>query len=185
MSNSLENIRVAVLFSDGFEQSEMTSPRQALQKAGAQVTLISPGDSDSVRGWQDPDWGDTFQRDMKLEDAQPEDFDALLLPGGVLNPDNLKGEPKAVEFVRHFFMKNKPVAAICHAPQLLIEAGVVADKSMTSYHTVKTDLINAGANWKDHSMVRDHNLVTSRNPDDLPDFNAGMIELFSEAHAAA
>lgn len=185
MAHSLDHFRVAILCSDGFEQSEMTSPRDALKRTDALITLISPGENDTVRGWTNGDWGEAFERTLKLDDAHPADFDALLLPGGVLNPDTLKGERKAVEFVRHFFENNKPVAAICHVPQLLIEAGVVPGRNLTSYHTVKTDLLNAGANWEDRSVVRHENLVTSRNPDDLPDFNEAMLELFADHVVAA
>lgn len=171
--------KVAILVADGFEQVEMTKPKNALEKAGAETTLISPCDS-QVRGWRHTRWGNRFAVDLPLQQAHPEDFDALLLPGGVMNPDHLRMEPKAVEFVKGFFEAGKPVAAICHGPWTLIEAGVVRGRKLTSYQSIKTDLQNAGAEWADQEVVVDRGLVTSRKPDDLPAFIGKMIEEFAE-----
>ena len=175
----LSGKRIAILATEGFEQSELEKPRQALDEAGAETDIISPQEGE-IRGWAEDDFGDSFDVDVKLEDANPEDYDGLLLPGGVMNPDKLRMEPKAVEFVRAFFAAGKPVAAICHGPQLLIEADVVRGRKLTSYPSVKRDLMNAGANWVDQEVVVDNGLVTSRKPDDIPAFNAKMIEEFAE-----
>ncbi|WP_019988585.1 type 1 glutamine amidotransferase domain-containing protein [Rudanella lutea] len=180
---NLQGKKVAALFTEGFEQIEFTDPKNALEAAGAIVHVISPKGGE-VKGWDDTDWGDTFDSDLPLESANPDDYDALLLPGGVLNPDKLRLEPEAVSFVTSFFDNQKPVAAICHAPILLIEADVVQGKTMTSYPSIQTDLRNAGANWVDQTVVRDGNLVTSRNPDDIPAFNREMIQLFAEGVTA-
>jgi protease I len=175
----LNGKRIAILATEGFEQSELEQPREALDEAGAESDLVSPQDGE-IRAWNEDDFGDSFEVDVKLADANAEDYDALLLPGGVMNPDKLRLEPKAVEFVRAFFAAGKPVAAICHGPQLLIEADVVRGRKLTSYPSVKKDLINAGAKWVDEEVVVDNGLVTSRKPDDIPAFNAKMIEEFAE-----
>lgn len=175
----LQGKKVAILATEGFEQPELAEPRKALDAAGAETHLISPK-SGSIRAWKHTDWGDTFKVDVALSSAHADDYDALLLPGGVLNPDKLRIIPEAVSFVRSFFEAGKPVAAICHGPQLLIEADVVRGRKMTSYPSVKRDLINAGANWVDQSVVVDNGLVTSRKPDDIPDFNRKMIEEIAE-----
>jgi len=175
----LQGKKVAILLTDGFEQVEMTEPRKALQEAGAETKLISPKDGE-VKGWDMKDWGETFPVDVALDSANPEDYDALLLPGGVMNPDNLRQDQKAVQFVRHFFEAHKPVAAICHAPALLVEADVVKGRTLTSFPSLKTDLQNAGANWVDQEVVTDQGLVTSRKPDDIPAFNKKMIEEIKE-----
>jgi protease I len=179
MNHSLENKRVAILVANGFEQSEMEEPRAALDDAGADTQIISPENGD-VTGWADEQFGDSFTVDVPLKKANPEHYDALLLPGGVMNPDTLRLLPEAVEFVRAFFDAGKPVAAICHGPQLLIEADVVRGRKLTSYPSIKTDLINAGADWVDQPVVTDQGLVTSRRPDDIPRFNEKMIEEFAE-----
>lgn len=181
---NLQGKKVAALMTDGFEQVEMTEPRKALQEAGATVHIIAPKGGE-VKGWDMTDWGDTFDVDLPLDGADPAQYDALLLPGGVMNPDKLRTEPKAVQFVKHFFEQQKPVAAICHAPMTLIEADVVTNKTMTSYPSIKTDLKNAGANWVDQEVVVDGNLVTSRNPDDIPAFNREMTKLFSQGVTAS
>ena len=175
----LEGKKVAILVASGFEQSEMEKPRAALDAAGADTRLISP-EADRVAGWGHKEWGDTFAVDVKLADARPDDYDALLLPGGVMNPDQLRMVPEAVEFVRSFFVAGKPVAAICHGPVMLIEADVAAGRRVTSYPSIKTDLINAGAEWVDEEVVVDQGLVTSRTPDDIPAFNEKMVEEFVE-----
>ncbi|HEY3754769.1 MAG TPA: type 1 glutamine amidotransferase domain-containing protein [Opitutaceae bacterium] len=176
---NLSGKRVAILLTEGFEQVEMVEPRQALQKAGAQTEIISPQDG-KVKAWDEDDFGETFKVDVPLKSAKPENYDALLLPGGVMNPDKLRLEPAAVNFVRKFFEAGKPVAAICHGPQILIEAGVVEGRKLTSFPSIKTDLINAGAEWVDETVVTDQGLVTSRKPADIPAFNEKMIEEFAE-----
>jgi protease I len=178
MNHSLEGKRIAVLATDGFEQSELLRPRRALDEAGATTEVVSPK-TGSIKGWNHRDWGEDVPVDVPLKRAKPEHYDGLLLPGGVMNPDQLRLEPAAVEFVRKFFEAGKPVAAICHGPQLLIEAGVVHDRRLTSYPSLKTDLLNAGADWADEPVVVDHGLVTSRRPDDIPRFNEKMIEEFA------
>lgn len=176
---NLQGKRIAILATEGFEQSELEKPRAALDAAGAKTEVISPGDG-QIRGWDGDDFGDAVDVDLTLDEADPADYDGLLLPGGVMNPDKLRMEPKAVEFVRAFFAEGKPVAAICHGPQLLIEADVVRGRKLTSYSSIKKDLTNAGATWVDEEVVVDNGLVTSRKPDDIPAFNAKMIEEFAE-----
>jgi len=171
--------RVAILVTDGFEQVEMTGPRKALDDAGAKTVLVSPK-SGQVKGWDHTKWGKSFDVDLALEKAKAADFDALVLPGGVMNPDKLRMNSEAVRFVKHFFDDGKPVAAICHGPWTLIEAGVVKGRKMTSWPSLKTDLKNAGATWVDEPVVTDNGLVTSRKPDDIPDFNRKMLEEFAE-----
>ena len=163
---------------NGFEQVEMTRPREALQQAGAKADLVSPAQGE-VQAWKYFDKGDKFPVDVPLDRANPGDYDALLLPGGVANPDQLRMNPKAVKFVRSFFEAGKPVAAICHGPWMLVEAGGVKGRTVTSWPSLQTDLRNAGAQWVDQEVVADHNLVTSRKPDDIPAFNRKMIEEFA------
>jgi protease I len=184
MKNDLTGKKVAILVADGFEQVELEQPREALEDAGAETYIVSPS-GDEVQGWDHDKEGDSFEVEVPLKGAKPEDYDALLLPGGVMNPDTLRTIPEAVAFAKHFFAEGKPVAAICHGPQLLIEAGVVRGKKMTSFQSLKTDLKNAGAEWVDEAVVCDHGLVTSRTPDDIPKFNAKMIEEFAEGFHAA
>lgn len=180
MPRRIDGERVAILVANGFEQVELTEPRRTLEEAGARTDIVSPEDG-RVRGWQHTEWGDSFDVDVPLGDADPEDYDALLLPGGVMNPDNLRRNPDAQRFVRAFFMAGKPVASICHGPWTLIDAGVVEGRSLTSYHTIQQDLKNAGATWLDEEVVVDHGLVTSRSPDDIPAFNRAMVEEFAAA----
>lgn len=175
----LSGKKVAILVADGFEQVEMTGPRRVLQDAGAETELISPAEG-KVKGWEHTTWGQEFPVDVSLDQANAEDYDALLLPGGVMNPDKLRMIPKAVEFVKAFFNSNKPVAAICHGPWMLVEADVVRGRMVTSYPSIQTDLKNAGAKWVDQEVVVDNGMVTSRKPDDLPAFNRKMIEEFCE-----
>ena len=179
MAKDLSNCRVAILVADGFEQVEMTEPRKALDEAGAETKIVSPVQGE-VQGWKHYDHADKFPVDVALENADPDDFDALLLPGGVANPDQLRMNPDAVEFVREFFDAGKPVAVICHGPWTLVEADVVRGRKITSWPSVRTDLINAGANWVDSEVVVDNGLVSSRKPDDIPAFNEKMIEEFAE-----
>lgn len=175
----LSGKRVAALVEDGFEQIELFEPKGALESAGAQVDIISPT-TGTVRGWNHREWGDSVKVDRTLDQAMPNDYDALLLPGGVMNPDKLRANERAVRFVRQMFSDGKPIAAICHGPWTLIEAGVVTGLRLTSYPSIKTDLKNAGANWVDEEVVTDRGVVTSRRPDDIPAFNEKMIEEFKE-----
>lgn len=179
-SETLNGLRVAILVTDGFEQVEMTEPRKALDEAGAETRLVSPKDG-QVKAWKFTEWGDTFPVDMPLDSARPEDFDAILLPGGVINPDKLRTLPEAVAFAKAFFDAGKPVASICHGPWTIIEAGAARGRRLTSWPSLKTDLKNAGAEWVDQQVVVDQGLVTSRKPDDIPAFNPEVIRLFASA----
>jgi protease I len=179
MADQLKGKRVAALVTHGFEQDELLKPRTALQDAGATVHIVSP-ESGKVRGWTHREWGDEVNVDRTLDQVKPDDYDALLLPGGVLNPDRLRMDPKAVQFVKRIFDDGKPVAVICHGPWTLIEAGVVRGLKMTSWPSVKTDLMNAGATWVDQEVVVDRGIVSSRKPDDIPAFNRKMVEEFAE-----
>jgi protease I len=176
---TLNGKRVAILVADGFEQVELTSPKQALEEAGATTQIVSLK-SGKVKGWEHTNWGKEFPVDVTIEQANANDYDALLLPGGVMNPDKLRTNQQAVQFVRSFFDQQKPVASICHGPWILAEANVLQGRKVTSYNSIKTDLKNAGANWVDQEVVVDQGLVTSRNPDDLPAFNRKMIEEVAE-----
>jgi protease I len=175
---------IAILVENGFEQVELTEPRKALEQAGARTEVVSP-QKGKVKGWNHKEWGDEIPVDVRLDDADASRYDGLLLPGGVMNPDKLRINEKAVRFVRAFFEAGKPVAAICHAPWTLIEAGVVRGRRLTSYPTLKTDLENAGADWVNEEVVVDSGLVTSRKPDDIPAFNEKMIEEFAEGRHEA
>ena len=177
--NDLIGKRVAILATDGVEAAELIDPRNALDKAGAKTLLVSPKD-DKIKTWEHDHWGDDIPVDLPLAKANPEDFDALMLPGGVMNPDRLRMDKRAVDFVKRFFDEGKPVAAICHGPWLLVEADVVRDRTVTSWPSLQTDLRNAGADWVDREVVTDMGLVTSRKPDDIPAFNKKMIEEFTE-----
>lgn len=176
---NLKGKRVAILATDGVEEVELKEPRRALDAAGAETILVSPK-TGTIKAWQHDQWGGPIRVDLALDDAREEDFDALLLPGGVMNPDHLRVNRNAVEFVRGFFAAGKPVAAICHAPWLLVEAGMVRGKTLTSWPSLKTDIQNAGGDWVNREVVNDEGLVTSRKPDDIPQFNAKMIEEFGE-----
>lgn len=180
MENNLEGKKIAILVANGFEQVELTAPKEALEAAGAETVIVSP-EKGNVKGWNHTEWGDDFKVDEALSEADPVGFDALLLPGGVMNPDNLRRDPDAQEFVRAFFDNEKPVAAICHGPWTLIDAGVARGRRMASYHTIQSDLKNAGVDWRDEEVVVDGKLVTSRKPDDIPAFNKKMIEVFAGA----
>ena len=180
---NLSNLRVAALATNGFEEVEYTKPRKALLDAGATVHLVSP-ESGKIKAWDGDDWGDSYPVDLTLDEAQASNYDALLLPGGVINPDQLRVNGEALAFVDHFFREDKPVAAICHAPQILISAGLVEGRNITGFKSIRTDLRNAGgivAN--DEQVVVDGNLITSRNPDDIPAFNKKMIECFAAVPA--
>ncbi|HTL31125.1 MAG TPA: type 1 glutamine amidotransferase domain-containing protein [Tepidisphaeraceae bacterium] len=178
MRTDLLGKRIAVLVDNGFEQVEMTGPRDALREANARIDIISPQLS-QVRSWQHNRWGDSFNVDIQLGDADPELYDGLVLPGGVMNPDHLRQNPDAKRFVKAFVDAGKPIAAICHGPWTLIEVGAVNGRTMTSYPSIQTDLKNAGANWVDQEVVVDNGIVTSRSPKDLPAFNRKMIEEFA------
>ena len=182
MAQELKDLRVAILAENGFEQSELIEPRKALDAAGARTSVVSP-QSGMIRGWSHADWGESVPVDVALDEAKPDDYDALLLPGGVMNPDRLRMQPKAVAFVKAFFDAGKPVGAICHGPWLVIEAGAARGRQMTSWPSLQTDLRNAGADWVDRESVVDGNLVTSRKPDDIPAFNSAVIEQFSKARS--
>lgn len=183
MAQPLLGKNVAVLATDGVEQSELTEPVKALKGAGAHVHVVSPRGG-TIQAWRHYDKGDRLGVDLGLDQADPQRFDALVLPGGVMNPDQLRTDPRAVKFVRSFVEAYKPIAAICHGPWTLIEAGGIKGRRMTSWPSLKTDLTNAGAQWTDEAVVTDRGLVTSRKPDDLPAFNAKMIEEFSEGRHA-
>lgn len=178
-NRNLHGKKVAILVTDGFEQIELLEPRKALDDAGATTQVVSPKEN-KVKGWNHTEWGKEVGVDVALRSAKAGDFDALLLPGGVMNPDNLRMIAEAVAFVKHFVDAGKPVAAICHGPWTLIEADAVRGHTITSWPSLKTDLKNAGANWVDKEVVRDGNLVTSRKPDDIAAFNREMIQLFAE-----
>ena len=179
----LDGMRVAILAAEGFEQPELLEPRKALEQAGAETFVVSPAQGE-VQGWKHFDKGEKVKVDVPLEEADSSSFDALLLPGGVANPDQLRTQPKAVQFVRDFFDTGKPVAVICHGPWTLIEADVVRGRTITSWPSLRTDLRNAGANWVDEEVVVDEGLVSSRKPQDIPAFNRKMIEQFAAGRPA-
>ena len=180
MANELNDIRVAILATDGFEQVELTEPLKALRQAGARVEVVSPK-AGGIQGYHHHEKGDTVPVDRTLEQTEARDYDALVLPGGVINPDALRLIPSAISFIRHFVDARKPIAAICHGPWTLINAGGVKGRLMTSWPSLEIDLRNAGADWVDETVVVDRGLVTSRKPQDLDDFCAVMIEEFSKA----
>ncbi len=177
-NGELSGKKVAILATNGFEQSELFDPKEALENAGAEVHVVSlkPG---KITAWEGKDWGKTIEVNKVLSDALAENYDAIMLPGGVINPDLLRQEKSAIDFVRDFLQLGKPVAAICHGPQLLIETGLLKGRKMTSFQSIKTDLINAGAQWSDQAVVVDQGLITGRSPEDLPIFCQKMIEEFA------
>lgn len=177
--NDLKGKKVAILTEDGFEEIELTSPRDALKEAGAEVLIVSPK-TDKVKAKSGDDWTKEYDVDLQLANAKPAEFDALVIPGGVINPDKLRTNKEALQFVQHFFTENKPVAAICHGPQVLINAEVVKGKKLTSVNAISLDLKNAGAQWQDKEVITDGNLVTSRTPKDLPTFNRATIEIIAD-----
>lgn len=179
MANELNGLRVAILVTDGFEQVELTDPKKALDEAGAKTEIVSPMHG-QVQGWNHFEKGKKFNVDVELNAADPDRYDALLLPGGVANPDQLRTIPMAVEFVKALIDEGKPVAAICHGPWMLVEADLAGGKTLTSWPSLKTDIRNAGGNWVDREVVVDGNIVTSRKPDDLPAFNREMLKLFQK-----
>jgi protease I len=171
----LNGRRIAVLATDGFEQSELQEPKRLLEEAGATVHVIAPGGVSEIKGWDKKDWGDTVKVDAALDQADAKDYDALVLPGGVINPDKLRLEPKAIALVKAFGTAKKPIAAICHGPWTLINAALVKGRKVTSWPSLRTDLENAGAHWEDSEVVHDGNLITSRKPDDIPAFAKKLI----------
>ena len=179
-TNDLRGKHIAILATDGFEQVELTEPKKALEAAGATTVVVSlrPG---WIKGWNRTEWGDAVQVNATLDETSAQDYDALMLPGGVMNPDKLRADPKAVAFVKEFFASGKPVGAICHGPWILIETGFADGATLTSWPSLKTDLRNAGAFWVDREVVADNLLVTSRKPEDLPAFNAMLIEVIQES----
>jgi len=179
MNTLLKGKYVAILATNGYEDSELNSPRAALQEVGATVDIISLKRG-TIKGWKDGDWHGSTNVDYAIDNASADDYDALVIPGGVINPDLLRQSPEAVDFVRDFFMQKKTVAAICHGPWMLAEADVVRGRNVTSYASIKTDLMNAGAQWLDSEVVVDEGLVTSRSPKDLPAFNARLLEEIAE-----
>ncbi|MGI9072985.1 MAG: type 1 glutamine amidotransferase domain-containing protein [Bryobacteraceae bacterium] len=179
MSEKLKGKRVAILATDGVEQVELIEPQKALKEAGATTDVISPKDG-KIKGWNHTEWGQEIPVDVSLKSADQNNYDALLLPGGVMNPDYLRMEPSAVQFVKAFFDSGKPVGAICHGPWLLIEADVIRGRKLTSWPSLRTDIRNAGGEWSDQEVVTDHGLVTSRKPADIPAFNKKIIEEFAE-----
>ena len=175
MSSRLKGKKIAILATDGFEQSELMQPRQALEEAGAHTEVISPN-AGKIKGWDHKDWGESVKVDKTLGNVNAEDYDGLLLPGGVINPDHLRMDPKAVNFVQQFVTAGKTVGAICHGPWTLLEAGALKGKTVTSWPSLRTDLKNAGAHWVDKEVVTDGQFITSRKPDDLPAFSKAVIE---------
>lgn len=178
--STLEKYKVAILVANGFEESELAKPRQALDQAGALTRIISP-EKNVVRSWIHGNWSNDYAVDVHLDEANPSDYDALLLPGGVMNPDKLRLYPEAINFIKKIGNAGKPIAAICHGPWTLINAGLVKGKMVTSWPSIRIDLENAGANWVDREVVVDDRIVTSRKPDDIPAFNEAMIKLFTQA----
>jgi len=179
MASKLNGKKIAILATDGFEQAELMEPRKALDNAGATTVVIAPRNGE-IKGWKLKDWGDKVKVDVTLDEANPHDYDALVLPGGVINPDHLRMDPKAVNFVRQFVSTGKTVAAICHGPWTLLEAGALNGKTVTSWPSLKTDLKNAGANWIDQEVVTDDQFIFSRKPDDIPAFSNAIIEAVSQ-----
>jgi deglycase len=179
MPEKLKGKRFAILATNGFEQSELEEPRKALEAEGARADVVSLKQG-QIRGWKHTDWGDSVAVDVTIERAHADDYDGLVLPGGVINPDKLRMDPEAVAFVRSFVSSGKPIAAICHGPWTLINAGGVRGRKVTSWPSLQADLENAGAHWVDQQVVVDQGLITSRKPDDLPAFNRKMLEEFAE-----
>jgi protease I len=184
MNAKLQGKRIAILATDGFEQVELTEPKKALEEAGATVDVVSPK-AGHIKGWKSTDWGESVKVDKILGEAKPADYDGLVLPGGQINPDKLRIEPKAVAFVTDFFNSGKPIGAICHGPWLLVEAGVLKHRTLTSWPSVRTDIRNAGGHWVDEEVITDQNLTTSRKPEDLPAFNQRLIQEIGKGKSTA
>jgi protease I len=184
MPNNLVGKTIAILATDGFEQSELMKPKQALEEAGARTQVVSPT-ANKIKGWDHKDWGEEVSVDVPLKSANPSQYDALLLPGGVMNPDQLRMNPDAVKFVKSFIDQGKPVAAICHGPWMLVETDAVRGRTVTSWPSLKTDIQNAGGTWVDEEVIESNGVITSRKPDDIPAFNREMIALFSKGAVKA
>lgn len=182
---SLKGRKIAILATDGFEQSELQKPKQLLEEAGAVAQVVAPGDAETIKGWKGGNWGESVKVDVALDKARPSDYDALVLPGGVINPDKLRLQEKAIGFIKAFGEAGKPIAAICHGPWTLIDAGLVDGKQVTSWPSLKIDLTNAGAQWEDSEVVVDGNLITSRKPDDIPVFVNALIAAIATRGAKA
>jgi len=182
MNENVQGKKIAILATEGFEQVELTEPKKMLEQAGATTQVISPKEG-QIKGWKFTEWGDKVNVDKSLDEAKPADYDALVLPGGVINPDKLRMDPRAVAFVREFACSGKPIAAICHGPWMLVEAGLVRGKKITSWPSLKTDITNAGGNWVDEQVVTDGQITTSRKPDDIPAFAERIISELSSARA--
>jgi protease I len=178
---NLKGKKIAILATDGFEQAELLKPKNALEAEGAETSVVSLK-AGAIKGWNEKNWGESVSVDLTIDQAKSEDFDALLLPGGVMNPDQLRMNPKAVEFARSFFEAGKPIAAICHGPWLLVEAGIVKGRTVTSWPSLKTDIVNAGGKWVDKEVVSESGLTTSRKPADIPAFNRAMIQAIASVH---
>ncbi|HZH01332.1 MAG TPA: type 1 glutamine amidotransferase domain-containing protein [Flavisolibacter sp.] len=183
MARDVKGKKVAIITENGFEEVELTSPKKVLEEAGVEVHIIS-AQQGKVKAWDHDHWSIELPVDKALDDANPEDYDGLLIPGGVMNPDSMRENKKYVAFAQHFIEQGKPLASICHGPQLLIETGMISTRKLTSYPSIKTDLINAGALWEDKEVVVDNGLVTSRSPKDLEAFNKKLIEELSEGQHA-
>ena len=181
----LKGCKVAILATDGFEQSELMKPKQLLEETGATTAVIAPGDAEQIKGWNHGEWGEKVKVDVPLANARASDYDALVLPGGVINPDKLRLHDKAIDFIRDFGRTGRPVAAICHGPWTLINADLVRDKRLTSWPSLRVDLENAGARWEDREVVESGNLITSRKPDDIPAFTNTLIRALEERQAEA
>ncbi len=179
MNDLLKNKRIAILATNGFEEIELTEPRKALEREGATVEIIAP-EAGKIKAWDHDHWSNEYEVDKTIDEANPADYNALMLPGGVMNPDNLRVNENAVKFTKSFFAEGKPIAAICHGPWTLIETGALKGRKVTSYPSIRTDLQNAGAEWVDEEVVVDQGLVTSRKPDDIPAFSRKMVEEFCE-----
>ncbi|WP_374073434.1 type 1 glutamine amidotransferase domain-containing protein [Bdellovibrio bacteriovorus] len=179
MAKPLEGKSVAILATDGFEESELFEPKKALDDAGAETSIVSLKKG-KIKGWSKGNWGKSIDVDFSLDEADSEDFDALMVPGGVMSPDKLRMDERAVEFAQDFVDSGKPIASICHGPQLLIETGIIAGRKVASWPSLRTDIVNAGGQWYDTEVMTDQGLVTSRKPEDIPAFNKKMIEEFRE-----
>lgn len=181
---SLKGCKIAILATDGFEQSELQKPQSMLKEQGAEVHVVSPGDATSITGWKSNNWGESVEVDVSLNDAHATDYDALVLPGGVINPDKLRLKPEAIDFIKAFGGAGKPIAAICHGPWTLIDADLARGKRVTSWPSLKIDLTNAGAKWEDAEVIEDENLITSRKPDDIPAFVDALSRALEKRRAS-
>ena len=183
--DTLDGRKIAILATDGFEQSELLKPKQLLEEAGASTVVISLDDKQRIKGWNHGEWGEKMEVDLHLGEARASDYDALVLPGGVINPDKLRLHEEAIDFIREFGRTGRPLAAICHGPWTLINAGLAKGKHLTSWPSLRTDLENAGARWEDREVIVDGNLITSRKPDDIPAFTRTLIHMLEERQAKA